>query len=152
MAENLGLDLVEIAPQAQPPVCRIMDYGKFKFEEEKKEKAARKHHVATRVKEVQFHPNVGDHDYQTKVRHIREFLEEGHRVKIGLFFRGRESAHQELGFELLNRVIRDCQDLSTPEQMPKFLGRNLFMLLTPRQRVRVSARPPAGGATPPKPA
>ncbi len=148
MADSLGLDLVEIAPQAQPPVCRIMDYGKFKYEEEKKEKLAKKHQVATRVKEVQFHPNVGDHDYQTKLRHVREFLEEGHRVKIGLFFRGRESAHQDIGFALMNRIIQDCQDLGTPEQMPKFLGRNLFMLLTPRPRIRARAQQAAAEQKP----
>jgi translation initiation factor IF-3 len=131
-AEVLGLDLVEIAPNAQPPVCRIMDYGKYKYEIEKKDKQARKHQSATKVKEIQFHPNVGDHDYQTKVRHAREFLMEGHRVKVGCFFRGRENAHQDIGFEVMKRVIRDCDDIAIPEQTPKFLGRNLFMLLTPR--------------------
>jgi translation initiation factor IF-3 len=136
MAESQGLDLVEIAPNAQPPVCRIMDYGKYKYELEKKDKAAKKHQSATKVKEVQLHPNVGDHDYDTKMRHMRAFLEEGHRVKIGVFFRGRESAHQDIGFNLMNRVIKDCQDLATPEQAPKFLGRNLFMLLSPRPSVR----------------
>jgi translation initiation factor IF-3 len=139
MAESQGLDLVEIAPNAQPPVCRIMDYGKYKYELEKKDKLAKKHQSATKVKEVQLHPNVGDHDYQTKLRHTREFLEEGHRVKIGVFFRGRESAHQELGFDLMNRVMKDCQDLATPEQAPKFLGRNLFMLLSPKPGVRTKA-------------
>ncbi len=136
-AQRLGLDLVEIAPTAQPPVCRIMDYGKFKYEQEKKDKAARKHQTHTRMKEIQFHPNTGDHDFQTKIRHVREFLEEGHRVKIGVFFRGRESAHQELGFEVMNRVIKECQDLGSAEQMPKFLGRNLFMLLTPKPGAKV---------------
>jgi len=131
-AQKAGLDLVEIAPQAQPPVCRIMDYGKYRYEQSKKEKEAKKHHHATKVKEIQFHPNVGDHDYQTKLRHAREFLEEGHRVKVGLFFRGREHAHKDLGFDLLNRVIEDCAEFAAPEQMPKFLGRNLFMLLSPK--------------------
>ncbi len=139
MAESQALDLVEIAPNAQPPVCRIMDYGKYKYELEKKDKLSKKHQIATRVKEVQLHPNVGDHDYQTKMRHTRDFLEEGHRVKIGVFFRGRESAHQDLGFLLMNRVIKDCEDLATPEQSPKFLGRNLFMLLSPKPGVRMKA-------------
>ena len=136
MAEAQGLVLVEIAPNAQPPVCRIMDYGKYKYELEKKDKQAKKHQSATKVKEIQLHPNVGDHDYQTKLRHMRDFLDEGHRVKIGVFFRGRESAHQDIGFELMNRVMKDCSDLATPEQAPKFLGRNLFMLLSPRPGIR----------------
>ena len=142
MAEAQGMDLVEIAPTAQPPVCRIMDYGKYKYEEEKKQKVARKHQTNTRVKEVQFHPNVGDHDYQTKVRHMRDFLQEGHRVKVGVFFRGRESAHQELGFDVMNRVLKDCQDLASAEQAPKFLGRNLFMLLSPKPVVKARQHQP----------
>ena len=154
MAEREGFDLVEIAPHAQPPVCRIMDYGKYKYDLDKKERQAKQHHVATKVKEVQFHPNVGDHDYQTKLRHLHEFLEEGHRVKVGLFFRGREHAHKELGFELMNRVIKDCEGVGVAEQAPKFLGRNIFMLLTPKpgakprqkqQDSQPSEPSPAGG-------
>lgn len=137
MAESHGMDLVEIVPNSQPPVCRITDYGKFKYDQEKKDKASRKHQSATRVKEIQFHPNVGDHDYQTKVRHLRGFLEEGHRVKVGLFFRGRENAHQDLGFDVMNRVLRDCQDIGMAEQAPKFLGRNLFMLISPKPGLKV---------------
>ncbi|HOW98728.1 MAG TPA: translation initiation factor IF-3 [Kiritimatiellia bacterium] len=143
-ASREGMDLVEISPNAQPPVCRIMDYGKFKYEQEKKDKQARRHQSATRVKEVQFHPNVGDHDYQTKVRHTREFLQEGHRVKIGLFFRGRERAHEEIGFAVMNRVLKDCQDIGTPEQMPRFIGRAIFMLLCPKP----GAKPKAAEAKP----
>jgi translation initiation factor IF-3 len=143
-AEVLGLDLVEIAPSAQPPVCRIMDYGKYKYEIEKKDKQARKHQSATKVKEIQFHPNVGDHDYQTKIRHAREFMMEGHRVKIGCFFRGRENAHQDIGFDVMKRVIHDCQDIAVPEQMPKFLGRNLFMLLTPRPSTKTKQQAAQG--------
>jgi len=146
MAESNGMDLVEIVPNAQPPVCRITDYGKFKYDQEKKEKASRKHQTATRVKEIQFHPNVGDHDYQTKVRHLRDFLEEGHRVKVGLFFRGRENAHHELGFDVLNRVLKDCQDIGIAEQAPKFLGRNLFMLVSPKPSLKV--RPQASTPAP----
>lgn len=145
MAETHHMDLVEIVPNAQPPVCRITDYGKFKYDQEKKEKASRKHHTATRVKEIQFHPNVGDHDYQTKVRHLREFIEEGHRVKVGCFFRGRENAHQDIGFEVMNRVLRDCQDIGMAEQAPKFFGRNLFMLISPKPsaKARQQASAPA---------
>ncbi len=146
-ASREGMDLVEISPNAQPPVCRIMDYGKYKYEQEKKDKQARRHQSATRVKEIQFHPNVGDHDYQTKVRHTREFLQEGHRVKIGLFFRGRERAHEEIGFNVMNRVLKDCQDLGTPEQMPRFIGRAIFMLLCPKPGAK-----PRGAEAKPAPA
>ena len=139
-ASRESMDLVEISPNAQPPVCRIMDYGKFKYEQEKKEKQLRRHQSATRVKEIQFHPNVGDHDYQTKVRHARDFLEDGYRVKIGLFFRGRERAHEEIGFEVMNRVLKDCLDIGTPEQTPRFIGRAIFMLLCPKP----GAKPRAG--------
>jgi translation initiation factor IF-3 len=146
-AQAQGMDLVEIAPNAVPPVCKIVEYGKYKYEQEKKEKQLRRHQSATKVKEVQFHPNVGEHDYQTKVRHTRDFLQEGHRVKIGLFFRGRERAHQEIGFEVMNRVLKDCQDIGTPEQMPRFIGRAIFMLLCPKPgaKPRVSDGPEAPG-------
>lgn len=130
-AQAAGLDLVEISPNARPPVCRIMDYGKFKYEQGKKDKMAKRHQTATKVKEIQLHPNVGDHDYDTKMRHITEFLQEGHRVKVALFFRGRESAHQDLGFALMNRVIVDCKTIGVAEQAPKLMGRAIHMVLTP---------------------
>jgi translation initiation factor IF-3 len=114
-----------------------MDYGKYKYEQGKKEKQAKKHKVATRVKEVKYHANVAEHDYQTKLRHCRSFLEAGHRVKVSLWFRGREGAHREFGYAVLNRVIEDCQDLANVEQTPQLFGRNLIMRLTPR---------PGGGA------
>jgi translation initiation factor IF-3 len=144
-AQAAQLDLVEISPTAQPPVCRIMDYGKFKYETEKRDKSSRQHASATRVKEIQLHPNVGDHDYQTKVRHLRDFVEGGHRVKVILFFRGRESAHQEIGFEVMNRVIRDTQDIAQTEQLPRLMGRNILMMLIPRTKSRGGT--PASGAT-----
>ena len=97
-AETAELDLVEIAPTANPPVCRIMDYGKFKYDQHKKQRQSRKHQSTTRVKEIKFHANVEDHDFETKIRHATEFLETGNRVKFSLFFRGRENAHQEMGF------------------------------------------------------
>ena len=131
-AQQVGLDLIEISPNAQPPVCRITDYGKFKYDSEKREKQTRQHQTATKVKEIQFHPNVGDHDYQTKVRHLRDFIEAGHRVKVILFFRGRESAHQEIGFEVMNRIIRDMMDIAQTEQLPRLMGRNILMMLIPR--------------------
>ena len=150
-AQNVGLDLVEISPNAQPPVCRIIDFGKFRYEQEKREKQARQHSSATRIKEIQFHPNVGDHDYQTKVRHLRDFVADGHRVKVILFFRGRESAHQEIGFEVMNRVIRDVQDVAQAEQLPRLMGRNILMMLIPRTKGK-SAHAPAQAAAVPRPA
>ncbi len=135
-ANELGMDLVEISAQATPPVCRIMDYGKFKYESEKKKKDQRKNQAATKLKEVKFHANVDQHDYDTKIRHARDFLEEGHRVKFSLFFRGRENAHQELGFEVMNRALQDCSDIGVPEQTPKLMGRSIIFMMTPKPNKR----------------
>lgn len=132
LAQKRGVDLVEVSPQAQPPVCRVMDYGKFKFEQAKKEKQARQNQTNTKVKEVKFHTNVEEHDYQTKLRHIREFLDEGHRVKISLMFRGRENAHQELGYEVVKRVVADCADIATSDREPQKMGRFLTILISPK--------------------
>ena len=129
-AQGDGLDLVEIAPNADPPVCRIMDFGKYKYEQSIKRKKARKNQQSRSVKEVKFHANVGEHDYDTKVRHLQEFLEKGHKVKVTLTFRGRENAHRELGFELIKRVIKDCEDLSSVDMSPKMVGRNLVTVLS----------------------
>jgi len=126
-----GLDLVEISPAANPPVCRIMNFGKFKYEESRKEKMARKQQSGSVVKEMKFHANVDDNDYQTKLRHIREFLEKGYRVKASLMFRGRENEHRELGFELFKRLIKDCEPVGVTESPPKLLGNNLFLLIHP---------------------
>lgn len=139
LAQRQGLDLVEIAPTATPPVCRIMDYGKFKYEQDKREREARRNQVHVRVKEVKFHANVEEHDYQTKLRHARDFIREGHRVKVSLYFRGRENAHHELGFEVLNRVMRDCEDIAMPEQVPNLQGKLLMMMLGPRRGARQQA-------------
>lgn len=150
LAEQAGLDLVEISPNADPPVCRIMDYGRYKYEQEKREKAARKSHAATKVKEIKLHANVDEHDYQTKLRHLREFIADGHRVKVSLFFRGRENAHQELGFDILNRVLRDCSDIVSPDQVPTKVGRALVMILAPKRGAKAAAhRPPAAAAATP---
>ncbi len=162
LAEREHLDLVEIAPNVSPPVCRIMDFGKYKYETEKKEREARRHQAAGRVKEIQFHANVDEHDYQTKLRKVRDFIMEGHRVKVSLFFRGRENAHQELGHALLQRVMSDCQDIAVPDQVPTSMGRMLVMMLGPRRGLRKpgpatggsgqgSTPPPSGAGTPPKP-
>ena len=138
-ARQANLDLVEIAPTAQPPVCRIMDFGKYKFELAKKEKEARKHGSGQRIKEVKFHSNVEDHDYQTKLRHIREFIAEGHRVKASLMFRGREQAHKELGHQLMHRVMKDVEDVARVERSPEEMGRFIFMMITPGAAARKTA-------------
>jgi translation initiation factor IF-3 len=151
-AQQVGLDLVEISPNAQPPVCRITDYGKFRYDQEKREKQARQRSSATKIKEIQLHPNVGDHDYQTKVRHLRGFIEAGNRVKVILLFRGRENAHQEIGFEVMNRVIRDVQDVAQAEQLPRLMGRNILMMLIPRTKGKGGHAPaPVRPAAAPRP-
>lgn len=132
LAQQNGLDLVEISPQAKPPVCRIMDYGKFKYERDKKKKEAKKNQASAKLKEIKFHANVDEHDYDTKLRHAKEFLDAGHKVKVSLFFRGRENAHQELGYELMNRVKGDIKDIGQVEQEPRLMGRNLNMMLSPK--------------------
>ena len=133
-ATEAALDLVEISPNAHPPVCRIMDYGKFKYESEKKDRQAKKHQTQTKLKEIKFHSNVGDHDYDTKIRHASEFLAEGHRVKFSLYFRGRENAHQDLGFVLMKRVAKDLEEAGTLEQDARMMGRNLLMMMVPKKK------------------
>ncbi len=132
VAERSGLDLVEVQPNADPPVCRIMNYGKFKYDQQRKEKLARKGQHAAVLKEVKFHSNVEDHDYATKIKHIKEFFQKGHKVKALLFFRGRENAHRELGFELMQRVMRDCQNEAVIDSPPKMVGRSIIMIMGPR--------------------
>ncbi|HKL22062.1 MAG TPA: translation initiation factor IF-3 [Tichowtungia sp.] len=133
-AHETGLDLVEINATAKPPVCRIMDHGKFKYEQDKKKKEQKKKQTVVKLKEVKFHVNVGEHDYETKMRHAFEFLEEGHRVKFSLMFRGRENAHRELGFELMKRVAADIAEVATVEQAPRLQGRNIFMMVVPDKK------------------
>ena len=127
------MDLVEIAPQAEPPVCRIMDWGKFKFEESKKQQAQRKKQKQIQVKEVKFRPGTEDHDYDVKMRNLNRFIEEGNKVKVTLRFRGREMAHQELGMELLKRVEADMAELVNVEQFPRMEGRQMTMMLSPKK-------------------
>ena len=129
MAEEVGLDLVEISPNAKPPVVKIMDFGKFKYEQSMKRKQARKHQQNRPVKEVKFHANVGDHDYQTKIDHARGFLEKGHKVKMTLTFRGRENAHRDLGFEVIQRAKVACEDVCVVDMEPRLIGRNIVMML-----------------------
>ena len=139
-AREAGLDLVEISPTSRPPVCRIMDYGKFLYEQSKKEKQNKRSASATKVKEIQLHPSVGDHDYEVKMRHLKEFLEDGFRVKVSLFFRGRENAHKELGFVLMNRVLADTKEIGIVEQAPKLLGKNILMVVMPNPKARQAAK------------
>lgn len=132
-AEEEGMDLVEIAPQADPPVCRIMDWGKFRFEQSKKQQAARKKQKQIQIKEVKFRPGTDDHDYDVKMRNLRRFIDEGDRVKVTLRFRGREMAHQELGLEILQRVEKDMAEETVVEQRPRMEGRQMVMMLAPKK-------------------
>ena len=131
MAEQAGLDLVEISPNATPPVCKIMDFGKFKYEQQKRESEARKKQKIIEVKEVKFRPNTDTHDYDVKMRNVNKFLENGDKVKVTLRFRGREMAHTNLGRELLERVAEDIKDLGKVENMPKMEGRQMVMMIGP---------------------
>ncbi len=133
MAEDAGLDLVEISPNASPPVCKIMDFGKFKYEQQKRESEARKKQKIIEVKEVKFRPNTDTHDYDVKMRNVFRFLENGDKVKVTLRFRGREMAHQNLGRELLERVAEDIQELGKVENMPKMEGRQMVMMIGPQK-------------------
>ena len=132
LAEEAGLDLVEISPNAEPPVCKIMDFGKYKYETQKREAEARKKQKIIEVKEIKFRPGTDTHDYDVKMRAVLKFLEEGDKVKVTLRFRGREMAHQELGLELLHRVAGDVGEAGKVEQMPKLEGKQMVMMIGPR--------------------
>ncbi len=132
-AEEEGMDLVEIAPQADPPVCRIMDWGKFKFENQKKAQASRKKQKQIQIKEIKFRPGTDDHDYDVKMKNLRKFIDEGNKVKVTLRFRGREMAHQELGRDILQRVEADMAEEITVEQYPRMEGRQMVMMLSPKK-------------------
>ncbi len=133
MAEEAGVDLVEIAPQADPPVCRVMDYGKHLFEESKRKTSARKRQQQVQVKEMKFRPATGEGDYQVKLRKLVEFITEGDKAKVTLMFRGREMAHQELGIKLLRRVEADLAEIAKVEQFPRLEGRFMTMMLGPKK-------------------
>lgn len=130
-AEEFGLDLVEISPTARPPVCKIMDFGKYKYEIAKREHEAKRHQVVVKLKELRLRPATDEHDVQTKVRHAKRFLEEGNKVKISVQFRGREMAHQELGRKMMERIQKDLAEEAVIEQRLKFEGRSLTMILGP---------------------
>ena len=129
-AFDASLDLVEISPNAEPPVCRIMDYGKFQFEQNKKLQAAKKKQKQIQVKEIKFRPGTEEGDYQVKLRNLSKFLNEGNKTKVTVRFRGREMAHREIGMELLKRIEKDLEDLATVEQFPKMEGRQMIMVLS----------------------
>ena len=130
-AEDLGLDLVEVAPNAVPPVCRIMDFGKYKYELNKKANESKKHQTVVVVKEVKLRPRTDDHDIEFKLNNIKRFLGEGNKVKVSIMFRGREMAHQELGRAVLDRVIQELQGLGVVEQHARMEGRNMFLMVAP---------------------
>jgi translation initiation factor IF-3 len=134
LAEEAEIDLVEIAPQADPPVCKIMDYGKFKYQEQKRAHDARLKQKIIQVKEVKFRPGTDDNDYQVKMRNLTRFLEEGDKVKVTLRFRGREMAHQEFGARMLERVRTDLEAEAQVEQMPKMEGRQMVMVMSPKKK------------------
>ncbi len=133
IAQEKGLDLVEVAPRARPPVCRIMDYGKYQYEQSKRAKSAKKHQKVVKLKEVKFKPDTAEHDYQFKKRHAENFLESGARVKATVTFRGREVVHSHLGKQMLERLASDLNELCTVEQPPKMAsGRSMTMILVPK--------------------
>ncbi len=132
LAEEQGLDLVEVAHNATPPVCRIMNYGKYKYQQSKRTHESRKHQTVIQIKEVKLRPRTEDHDLQFKLRHAKRFLEEGNKVKISVLFRGREMAYPEFGKEILNRFIEGVKELMVVEQPPRMEGRNMVTILTPK--------------------
>ena len=139
-ARAAGLNLVEISPTARPPVCRITDYGKFRYEQSKKEHANRKNAAATKVKEVQFRPSVESADYQVKLRRMKEFLLDGSRVKVAISFKGRENAHKELGYELIERILSDIRGVGICEQAAKQMGRIIVLIVMPNAKAIAAAK------------
>jgi len=134
IANEKGLDLVEFAPQASPPVCRLIDYGKYKFETIKKEKDQRRRQNVIKLKEMKLRPKVAEHDFQTKFKGVKTFLEQGEKVKVTIMFRGREMVHQEIGRRILDRVAAEAKDIAVVERQPLMEGRNLFMILAPNAK------------------
>ena len=134
LAEEAGLDLVEVAAKAVPPVCKIMDYGKFKYEENRKRKEAKKNQSVVELKEIKFRPKTDDHDFDFKVKHIRRFLQEGNKAKLVVIFRGREIVHNEIGRKTLEKVAEAIADVGMVETEPRFEGRAMFMMLAPKKR------------------
>ena len=133
MAQEVGCDLVEVSSNSEPPVCRIMDYGKFKYEQQKKKQDAKKRQAVVQVKEIKVRPKTDEHDYETKVKHIRRFLEDGDRCKVTVFFRGREIGHKDRGLDILERIVKDLEEVAKVDQEPRAEGRTLQMLLVPKK-------------------
>lgn len=133
-AEELGVDLVEISPEATPPVCKLIDYGKFLYQKEKKLKEARKKQKVVEIKEMKFRPKIDDHDFEYRMKQIREFLEAGDKVKITIRFRGRELVHSQLGFDLVNRIIDLVKELGTPDKQPKFEGKSIVVVISSNRK------------------
>ena len=133
-AREKGLDLVEVAPNARPPVCRIMDYGRYKYEQAKAEREAKRKQHVTQMKEIKMRPNIEEHDFEFKTRHIKRFLSERDKVKVTIMFRGREMAHTENGKEVLDDVVEEIGDLAVVEQQARLEGRNMFLILAPNTR------------------
>ncbi len=131
LAEKQGLDLVEIAPNAEPPVCRIMDYGKYRYEQTKKVKEAKKKQHSFKVKEIKLRPNIEQHDYLTKLKHGQQFLEKNYKIKVSVIFRGRELAHRNIGHQTLNRFLEDIKEYGAVEMRPKDLGRDIVTVIAP---------------------
>lgn len=133
-AEERGYDLIEISPNASPPVCKLLDYGKYRYEQMKKEKMQRKHQQQTQVKEIRLHPNTDDHDFEYKARHARRFLEEGNKVKATVIFKGREITYQDQGKDILLRLLEKVEEVTKVEQEPKMEGRSMIMMLAPEKK------------------
>jgi translation initiation factor IF-3 len=140
MAEERGMDLVEVSPTSRPPVCRVMDYGKYKYSQKKKAQSAKKKAIAQSVKEVKLRPKTEEHDYQFKLKHITRFLIEGAKAKVTVRFRGREMAHRDIGFEMLQRIIQDAGELASVSSPPMMEGRLLYMVLAPSPKAMVIMR------------
>lgn len=132
-AREEGCDLVEVSSNSEPPVCRIMDYGKFKYEQQKKRQDAKRRQTVVQVKEIKVRPKTDDHDYETKLRHVRRFLQDGDRCKVTVFFRGREIVHKDRGMDILERFVKDLEDIAKVDQEPRSEGRTLQMLLVPKK-------------------
>ena len=151
-AQTLELDLVEVSPNSRPPVCRILDYGKFKYEQSKKEKLAKKRQHSFQLKEMRYRPKIDEHDYQFKARHVREFLQSGSKVRAFVMFRGRELAYTDRGKDLLERVAEDMSDIAVVESPPKREGRHMSMMLGPRPEIMKALRDSTSGSKEDKPA
>jgi translation initiation factor IF-3 len=149
IARQKALDLVEVAPMAQPPVCKIMDFGKYQYQEQKRAREARKHQKVIEVKEIKFRPKVDEHDYQFKKKHIERFLADGDKVKATIFFRGREMAHPEIGRRILERLIEELADIAVPESMPRMEGKTMDTILSHKPGAKPQAPKPTPAAPPP---